>query len=209
MLITVSGSQNDSYRNAFTSQAAQPVWPENWTQSMFSDTLPKVSAARLLAGALLIGGFACVVLGGQDGSAPAFPSPTITIRDASVLTNAPTPAMVTVVPEPALPEVTVPKPAEFAIPSAMAVQSGTDTPASHPQPVMLPTTQGLLLKSMQSGPTGPAGKLAAITAPPSPASLTNGANTGVAIAPPLNSTANPSNIWQKSAPSLNGVTYHW
>src|ERR1700683_2050413 len=123
MLITVSGSRTDSYRNAFTSQATQSIWPENWTQSTFSGTLPKVSATRLLAGALLIGSFAGVFLAGQDGSAPAFPAPTITIRDASALTNAPTPAMVTVVPEPALPEVTVPKPTEGAVPSATALQS--------------------------------------------------------------------------------------
>jgi hypothetical protein len=176
---------------------------------MFFGTLPKVSMARLLAGALLIGSFVDVVLGGQDGSAPAFPAPTITIRDASALTNAPTPALVTVVPEPALPEVTIPKPAEVDIPLATAIPSEPVIPASHPQPVTPPTTQSLLSKSMQSGPTGPAGKLAAIAPPPSPASLTNAASSGVQIASPLNSTANQTNIWQKSTPSLNGVTYHW
>jgi hypothetical protein len=209
MLITVSGSRTDSYRNAFTSQATQSIWPENWTQSTFSGTLPKVSATRLLAGALLIGSFAGVLLAGQDGSAPAFPAPTITIRDASALTNAPTPAMVTVVPEPALPEVTVPKPTEVAVPSATAIQSGPVAPAARPQPVMPPTAQGLLSKSMQSGPTGPAGKLASIASPPSPASLTNSANNGVEVASPINSPTTQSNIWQKSTPALNGVDYHW
>src|SRR5580704_2299276 len=148
MLITVSGSRTDSYRNAFTSQAAQPIQVENWTQCLFSRTLPKVSTARLLIGTSVIARLASAAFAGQDGTAPAFPVPTITVRDASALTNAPTPAMVTVVPEPALPEVTVPKPAEIAIPSATAVQSGPVAPAAHPQPVLPPTAQGLLSKSM-------------------------------------------------------------
>jgi hypothetical protein len=164
--------------------------------------------AQLLAGALFIG-FAGVALAGQDGSAPAFSAPPVTIRDTSALTNAPTPAMVTVVPEPALPEVTVPKPAEVVIPSATEIPSGPVAPAAHPQPVIPPTAQGLLSKSTQSGPTGPAGKLASIAAPPSPASLTNTVDTGVQVASPINSPTGQSNIWQKSTPALNGVDYHW
>jgi hypothetical protein len=164
---------------------------------------------RLLVGVLLIGSFAAAALGGQNGSAPSFPAPNIAIHDASALTNAPTPAMVTVVPEPALPQVTVPKPTEVAIPSATAVQSGPAAPASHPQPVLPPTAQGLLSKSMQSGPAGPAGKLASIAAPPGPTLLTNAATSDVGVASPMNSTANQTNIWQKNTPALSGVDYHW
>jgi hypothetical protein len=158
---------------------------------------------------LLIGSFAAAALCGQDGTAPAFPAPTITIHDASALTNAPTPAMVTVVPEPALPEVAVPKPTEVVIPLATEIPTGPMAPAAHPQPVIPPTAQGLLFKSTQSGPAGPANKLASIAAPPSPSSLTNTANTGVQVASPTNSPTTQSNIWQKSTPALNGVDYHW
>jgi len=117
--------------------------------------------------------------------------------------------MVTVVPEPALPKVTVPKPTELTIPSATEIPSGTMAPTAHPQPITPPTAQGLLIKSTQSGPAGPAGKLASIAAPPSPASLTNTANSGVQVASPINSLTGQSNIWQKSTPALNGVDYHW
>jgi hypothetical protein len=167
-----------------------------------------MTTIRLLVGTLLTGSFAATVLGGQDASAPAFSAPPVTIHDASGLTNAPIPASVTLVPEPALPEVTVPRPAEIAIPSATAVQSGPVAPASHPQPVMPPTSQGLLSRSMQSSSAGPANRLAAIAAPTPPAGFTNNATPGAAISSATNS-ANQTDIWQKSTPSLNGVNYHW
>jgi hypothetical protein len=158
---------------------------------------------------LFIASFAAVVLGGQDGTATTFPSPAVTIHEASGLTNAPLAATATVVPEPALPEVTVPKPAQIDIPSATAIPSGPVLPVSHPLPVMPPTAKSLLSQSMQSGPAGPQEKLASIAAPPAPASLTNAATPGVAVPFPTNAPASQTNIWQKSTPSLNGVDYHW
>jgi hypothetical protein len=128
---------------------------------------------------------------------------------ATVLTNAPTAATATVVPEPALPEVTVPKPAQVDIPSATAIPSGPVLPVSHPLPVMPPTSQSLLSKSMQSGPGGPQERLASITAPPAPVAVTNAVAPGVVVPSPTNAPAGQSNIWQKSTPSLNGVDYHW
>jgi len=168
-----------------------------------------VTPTRLLAGAWLVANFAGSVFGGQDETDPTFPSPPLTIREASALTNAPTAATATVVPEPALPEVTVPKPAQINIPSATDVQSGPVAPAWRPQPTLPPTTHGLLLRSMQSGPAGPQERLASIAPPPSRASLTNAATPDVAISSSTNSPADQSNIWQRSAPSLGGVDYHW
>ena len=149
---------------------------------------------RLLAGAWLIAGLVTATFGGQD---------------ATVLTNAPTAATATVVPEPALPEVTVPKPAQVDIPSATAIPSGPVLPVSRPLPVMPPTAQSLLSKSMQSGPAGPRERLASIAAPPPPVLLTNAATPGVAVPSPTNAPAGQTNMWQKSTPSLNGVDYHW
>src|SRR6266404_647211 len=116
---------------------------------------------RLLAGALFMANFALPAFGGQDETSSIFPSSSLTIREVSALTNAPTAATPTVVPAPALPEVTVPKPAQVDIPLATDLQSA-------------PATQGLLLKSMQSGPAGPQERLAAIAPPPPP--LTNAAS---------------------------------
>src|SRR6267378_7391598 len=99
---------------------------------------------RLLAGAVLIAVLTPAIFGGQDGSASTFPSSSLTIREASGLTNAPTAVTPTVVPAPALPEVTVPKPAQIDIPSATAFQSAPAVPAWRPQPILPPTTHGLL-----------------------------------------------------------------
>ena len=161
---------------------------------------------RLLAGALFMANFALPAFGGQDETGSTFPSSSLTIREVSALTNAPTAATPTVVPAPALPEVTVPKPAQVDIPLATDLQSAPATPAWRPQPVLPPTTHGLLLKSMQSGPGGPQERLAAIAPPPPP--LTNAASL-VGSPSPTNSPADQSNIWQKSAPSMHGVEYHW
>ena len=163
---------------------------------------------RLLAGALFMVNFALPALGGQGETGSTFPSPPLAIREAAQLTNAPTAATPTVVPAPALPEVTVPKPAQIDIPSATAFQPGSAVPGFRPQPVLPPTTQGLLLKSMQSGPAGPQERLASIPAPPPPPPLTNTALL-LGSPSPTNSPADPSNIWQKSAPSTHGIEYHW
>ena len=149
---------------------------------------------RLLAGAWLIAGLVTATFGGQD---------------ATVLTNAPTAVTATVVPEPALPVVTVPKPAQIEIPSATAIPSGPVLPVSRPLPVMPPTSQSLLSQSMQSGPAGPRERLASIAPPPPLVAVTNAVPPGVAVASPTNSPASQSNVWQKSTPSLNGVDYHW
>jgi hypothetical protein len=130
-------------------------------------------------------------------------------QDAVVLTNAPVAVTATVVPEPALPEVTVPKPAQIDIPSATAIPSGPVLPVAHPLPVMPPTSQSLLSKSMQSGPGGPKERLASIAAPPPSVAVTNAVTPGVGVSSPTNAPAGQSNIWQKSTPSLNGVDYHW
>jgi len=163
---------------------------------------------RLLAGALLMATFALPAFGGQDETRSTFPSSSLTIRQVSGLTNAPTAATPTAVPAPALPEVTVPKPAQVDIPLATDLQPAPAAPAWRPQPVLPPTTQGLLLKSMQSGPAGPQERLSSIAAPPPPPPLTNAASL-VGSPSPTNSPADQSNIWQKSAPSMHGVEYHW
>jgi hypothetical protein len=161
---------------------------------------------RLLAGAWFIASFALAAFG-QD--APTFPAPPVTIGEASALTNAPTAATATVVPEPALPEVTIPKPGQVDIPSATAIPTGPVLPVSHPQPVMPPTAQDLLSKTMQSGPAGSQSKLAAIEAVPAPGAVTNAAPPATAISWVTNSPDNQSDIWRTNSPVMDGVHYHW
>jgi hypothetical protein len=143
---------------------------------------------------MLTVGFVSVVFGGQNGT---------------TLTNAPTAATATVVPEPALPQVTVPKPAQIDIPSATAVPTEPAPTAFHAQPVTLPTPQSLLMKTMQSGPTGSQNKLSAIAPPPLSVAVTNALSRDVAISPATNSPDGQPDIWHKNTPSLEGVTYHW
>ena len=144
-------------------------------------------------GTTLIASIVSVAFGGQD---------------ATVVTNVPAAAAATVVPEPALPQVTVPQPARVDIPSATNIPSGPVLPVTHPQPVLPPTAQDLLSKTMQSSPAGPANKLSAIAAPPPPAAVTNAA-TGGAISWVTNSPADPTDIWRTNSPVMDGVKYHW
>jgi hypothetical protein len=79
-------------------------------------------------------------------------------------------------------------------------------------PLVLPTTQEALSKSMQSAPGGSQDKLNAIATARLALSPTNAVpSVSSAAAEPLTNAplSQSTNIWQKNAPLLNGVDYHW
>jgi hypothetical protein len=167
---------------------------------------------RQLVGILIVVILAPAIAWGQLGTTTNPPAPPAPIRDAATVTNAPAATPLTV-PQPAEPQITVPRPAQVEIPLATAPPPASSVPASRPRsmPLMPPTAQELLSKSIGSAPGGSQYKLNAIAAPPLALSPTNAGTATPASETPssTNSPATQPNIWQQNSPLLNGVNYHW
>jgi hypothetical protein len=78
-------------------------------------------------------------------------------------------------------------------------------------PLMPPTAQGLVSKSIESAPGGSQNKLNAISTSALALAPTNAgtATPGTETTSSTNSSAGQTNLWQQNTPLLNGVNYHW
>lgn len=203
----------DSHRSTFTSQATQyfqgpsghisrsPV-PSRWT----------MTATSQFVGALTVAILVPTASWGQGGSISNSPFPPVPVPSALSVTNPPA-AVPFNVPQPSLPPVTVPQPAQVNVPLATEPPpaSSVPPPAPRPMPLVPPTTQELLTRSLASAPGGSQNRLNAIAATPLTLSLTNTSSTTMSApaAPLTNSPTHPSSVWDKNTPLLNGVDYHW
>jgi hypothetical protein len=204
----------DSHRNDFTSQAAQPfqapsghIWcspvPSCWTMTTTGQFVGALTMAILVPAATW----------GQGGTVSNSPFALVPVPSALSVTNPPA-VLPLNVPQPSSPQITVPQPAQVNVPLATEQPPALSTPvppSPRPAPLLMPSTQVLVTKSMASAPGGSQSRLAAITATPLTLSPTNTstATMDAPAAPLTNSSAHPSSVWDKNTPLLNGVDYHW
>jgi hypothetical protein len=173
-----------------------------------------MTAQRQFLGALAATILVPIATWGQGGSITNSPFAPVAVPGGLSVTNAPA-AMPLNVPQPSLPEITVPQPAQVNVPLATdpppPAPSTPLSPSPRPLPLLVPSTQELVTKSMASGPGGSLNRLAAITATPLTLSPTNTSTTTMSVpaAPLTNSSTHPSSVWDKNTPLLNGVDYHW
>jgi hypothetical protein len=176
--------------------------PSRWTMTATGQFLGALTVAILVPTATW----------GQGGSITNSPFPLVPVPPALSVTNPPA-ALPLNVPQPSLPQITVPQPAQVNIPLATEPPPASSMPLSPlpPMPLLVPSTQELVTKSLASAPGGSQTRLSAIAASSPTLSLTNTgtATTGASGAPLTNSSAQPSSVWDKNTPLLNGVDYHW